>query len=79
MNIKKDLKIVEGIEGYYFYHLSKSGKNMQPALCGNRNVMSTNCKISSWGKRTHIKERYCTECENKASDKQQKGDIYEHT
>jgi hypothetical protein len=62
-----ELKIVEGIEGYYVYHLSKSGKNMQPALCGNSRVMSTNASLRIWGFHSHLNEKYCTECEKIAN------------
>ena len=61
--MNENLKIVEGIEGYYFYHLSESGKNMQPALCGKKTVMITHLRLSSWGKKSHLNERYCKECE----------------
>jgi len=56
------LKIVEGIAGYYFYHLSESGENGKPALCGNKEVMSTGLPLSSWGYVGHLKERYCSLC-----------------
>jgi hypothetical protein len=68
-NNYSSLKIVEGIEGYYFYHLSESGKNMQQALCGNRNVMLTNLRLSSWGTKSHLNERYCKKCEELSKGK----------
>jgi hypothetical protein len=35
------MKIVEGIASVWHYHLSETGKNGKPALCGNKNVMQT--------------------------------------
>ena len=61
--IKEDIKIVEGIAGYFYYHLSESGNNGQPALCGNTEVMCTELSIRTWGMRTHLKETYCKKCE----------------
>ena len=57
--------IVEGVSGYYFYHLSETGLNARPALCGNKKVMQTGLPIESWGMKTHLNERYCKECEIK--------------
>jgi len=59
------MKIVEGIMGYYFYHLSKSGHNGRPAICGEKRVMSTEIPLNAWGKVTHIGERYCKICDKK--------------
>ena len=56
-------KIVEGVEGYYYFHLSETGKNGQPALCGNKNVMSTGLPLNTWGFKGHLNERYCEKCE----------------
>ena len=57
------MKVVEGVEGIWHYHLSESGKSDQPALCGKLNVMSTEIPLSVWGKKGHLNETYCEECE----------------
>lgn len=57
------LKVVEGIEGIWHYHLSKTGMNGHPALCGKKNVMSTELPMASWGQKSHLSETYCQECE----------------
>jgi len=57
------LKIVEGVESTWHYHLSETGENAKPALCGNKNVMMTKIPFSNWGKKsTHIPESFCKEC-----------------
>lgn len=61
--MKKQLYIVEGVESMCYYHLSETGKSGQPALCGNKRVMNTGKPLSSWGKRGHLNEKYCKECE----------------
>jgi len=55
-------KVVESIVGNWYYHISETGKNMQPALCGNNQVMETYFNLQNWGIVTHIKERYCKTC-----------------
>jgi hypothetical protein len=57
------LRIVEGVEGIWHYHLSETGLNSHPALCGKANVMQTEIPLSAWGKRSHLSETYCKECE----------------
>lgn len=54
-----DLQVVEGISGYWFYHLS----NTTPAhaLCG-AHTMYTAVPLSAWGCIGHLHERYCAEC-----------------
>lgn len=64
-----DLYIVEGVESIWHYHLSKSGKSGQPALCGNNRVMSTLLKVSTWGTKGHLNESYCKKCELKILNK----------
>jgi hypothetical protein len=56
------MKVVEGILGYYFYHLSETGANGKPALCGNKEVMSTEVPITFWGKKSHLNEKWCKKC-----------------
>lgn len=60
------LSVVEGISGTWFYHLSKDGKTGHPALCGNKQVMSTSFPVRHWGFVGHLKERYCPDCEKVA-------------
>jgi hypothetical protein len=57
------MHIVEGIAGVWHYHLSESGKNGQPALCGNKEVMHTEVPLKAWGVKSHLNEKYCKECE----------------
>jgi hypothetical protein len=57
------LKIVEGAESIWHYHLSESGLNGKPAICGNKQVMHTDIPLSCWGKKAeHISETFCKEC-----------------
>jgi len=57
------LKIVEGVESVWHYHLSETGKTAQPALCGNTRVMQTEIPLSNWGKKSsHIPDSFCKEC-----------------
>lgn len=60
------IKIVEGVESTWFYHLSMSGDNYQPALCGKTSVMTTSLPLKSWGIVSHLHERYCPDCESAA-------------
>lgn len=66
---KKSLKIVEGVESVWYYHLSQTGKPAKPALCGNARVMQTEMSLDSWGSRSsHINEKYCPKCEKLAKE-----------
>lgn len=56
-----NLEIWEGVHGVWHYHLSKGGR--EGVLCGNKNVMSTNLPLRTWGMKTHLNESYCKECE----------------
>ena len=59
----KSLKIVEGVAGVWHYHLSETGHNGKPALCGNPKVMQTEVPLSSWmTPPSHLHETYCKEC-----------------
>jgi hypothetical protein len=61
------LKIVEGVIGYYNYHLSESGNNYEPALCGKRDVMHSGMRIRDWNMApTHIRYSFCKTCHRKA-------------
>jgi hypothetical protein len=67
LNYKKaepnSLKIVEGVEGVWRYHLSESGDTARPALCGNSKVMTTKIPLDSWNKKDeHIPSSYCKTC-----------------
>ncbi|MEK6832566.1 MAG: hypothetical protein AABY32_00835 [Nanoarchaeota archaeon] len=42
-----NIVIVEGIEGYWHYHLSKEKEYL--ALCGNNHVMDTHMTLGQWG------------------------------
>lgn len=62
-NIGDRLQIVETISGTYFYHLSETGENGAPAICGYRQVMHSNSPLSSWNMEpTHIRYKFCTDC-----------------
>ena len=58
------MHIVEGAASVWHYHLSESGLNGKPALCGNKNVMHTDIPLKCWGdkKPSHIPSSYCKEC-----------------
>ncbi|OGM09165.1 hypothetical protein A2Z67_04460 [Candidatus Woesebacteria bacterium RBG_13_36_22] len=58
------MKIVEGVEGFWHYHLARDGE--KKALCGNERVMETSIPLSAWNstpKDYHIPEKWCKECE----------------
>ena len=58
-----ELKIVEGVESTWHYHLSETGLPAQPALCGNKRVMQTQIPLKIWGiKAKHIPDSFCKEC-----------------
>jgi len=59
-----ELYIVEGAAGIWHYHLSETGQNGQPTLCGNTRVMHTSLPLNKWGTVGHLKETYCKACEN---------------
>ena len=65
--MKKQLYVVEGVAGMWHYHLSETGCSGQLALCGNRRVMCTELRLSSWGSCGHLNERYCRQCEAAAN------------
>lgn len=57
-----DLMITEGAPGYWHYHISYVETFIKP-LCGkDLTTMWTNLPMNTWGMKTHLKERYCTEC-----------------
>lgn len=64
------LKIVEGVIGYYNYHLSESGNNYEPALCGKRDVMHSGMLLRDWNMApTHIRYAFCKECHRIAAER----------
>lgn len=64
LNKHMPLKIVEGVESVWFYHLSETGKNYEPALCGRKQVMRTEIPLSNWNKKGgNVPSSYCTECD----------------
>jgi len=45
------------------YHLSETGENMNPALCGNKNIMKSGHPMRLWNMEpTHIRTAFCTKC-----------------
>jgi hypothetical protein len=57
-------KIVEGVGGMWHYHLSKTGENYQPALCGKKEVMRTSIPLINWGRSGgNVPSSYCSECD----------------
>lgn len=60
--MKKNLYVVEGIAGVWHYHISETGGNMQPALCGESKVMLTELPLKAWGTKGHLNETYCKKC-----------------
>ena len=59
-----DLAVVEGVEGYWHYHLTSNGKHTR-ALCGAQ-TMVTSVQVSAWGSVGHLNEKWCKECADKA-------------
>ena len=62
--VRQAMKIVEGVEGFWHYHLARDGE--KKALCGNERVMETSIPLSAWNstpKDYHIPEKWCKECE----------------
>ena len=62
------LKIVEGIYGVCYYHLSKDSTGTHP-ICDDKLItIPTNINISHWGKKGHLNERYCEKCTKLKND-----------
>jgi hypothetical protein len=61
------LKIVEGAESVWHYHLSETGANGKPSLCGWKEVMHTDIPLNTWGRKPyagyHIAESFCKKCD----------------
>ena len=60
-----DFHIVEGVSGVYFYHLAR-GTALRPLCDPKYLVMRTSIPLSGWGVRSHLQEKYCTQCESLA-------------
>ena len=61
---KEDLKIVEGVESVWHYHLSETGKTYEPSICGRKEVMHTEIPLINWGsKGGNVPSSYCTVCD----------------
>ena len=66
VNRTEGMEIVEGIEGFWNYHIAKTNAD---ALCGKKrkHLMLTNVSFNAWGwKSDHISESYCEECDASA-------------
>lgn len=57
--MESSVKVVEGIEGRWHYHLRKDGG--LSSLCG-KSVMPTRIPLEAWGVVTHLNEHYCAQC-----------------
>ena len=63
LNTISRLHLVESVHGTWAYHLSVTGDNGQPTLCGNTRVMRTLIPFSSWNSEPgHIPMKYCSKC-----------------
>ena len=62
------LCIVEGIAGYWHYHVADARTPWAP-LCGGGMTMTTFVRWSSWGfKPGHMPKSYCSKCEARRSE-----------
>lgn len=66
---KPTLRLVEGLEGRWNYHLAVGEQNK--ALCSDeRKVMFSPAPLSSWGYHSsHLPSHYCQECERLAIER----------
>lgn len=66
-NPEHELRIVEGFEGRWFYHLAHGDKTQ--ALCNpDIRVMYSPSVLANWGYVGDLNERYCAECERIARE-----------
>lgn len=59
----KELKIVEGVAGYWYYHLAPADKTSR-ALCGAW-TMRTSIGLDRWGAKCgneQIRYKWCSKC-----------------
>lgn len=61
------LTVVEGVESVWYYHLRRSDPRVCDSLCG-RTVFSTEIPLTGWGTVSHLKERWCKDCEKIARE-----------
>ena len=65
---EQGLRIVEGITGFWVYHLAHGEKAQ--ALCNpDRGVLETKKPLDTWGLRSELNEIYCQNCETIAREK----------
>lgn len=64
--MSEQLEVVESIAGTYSYHLRVPSQTV--TLCGRKRhqFITTEVPLRAWGFRGHLRERYCSECENEA-------------
>lgn len=63
VNTIERLHIVEGVLGNYNYHLSVTGLNGQPSICGDTEVMATRIPLTRWNAAPgHLRAAYCKRC-----------------
>ena len=63
------LHIVEEASSNYHYHLSVTGADGKPALCGYRQTMHTHMRLSTWnGKPSRLPAGYCSACTEAAAN-----------
>ena len=61
-----ELRVVEGVEGMFRYHLAPQDE--MKAVCDpNTRVMHTSIPLHTWGFRGHLNEKYCAQCEAEAN------------
>ena len=60
--IPEDFMIVEGVEGYYYYHIAIKDMYTRPLCDDKKMTMYTAIPLGTWGMVTHIGERYCEKC-----------------
>lgn len=61
------LFVVESIHGTFSYHLA-FGSNLYAPLCGTKTpMMQTSVPLDAWGTVTHLREKYCADCQRAAA------------
>ena len=72
VNIKHGMDFILCLAGVWHYHLSETGENYKPALCGKVEVMRTEIPLTAWRIKSHLNETYCDECERLAGKRLKK-------
>lgn len=68
-----DLRLVEHVSGVWKYHLADydvPAEGLRVALCGRKDMMGTGSgapNLHLWGHVSHLRERYCRECAERAA------------